>query len=409
MVNLYDMFVVKKSVIWYTRNVKYFIIFKEEIKMKNLAKAGICALALTAAFSFASADDSKEYSLSEGFSIAVQDIVDAGATSVTFSVDYAGGEAWGGGCVGYNLANEDGSWKEWTQVVWANDDQNQFEDNSYTVNVADLLLDENADSAQTLAVQVWWNSDPAPTMTVTYNYADSNTATLAGTGYLRVEEGVYRVNLWNTWANADLDQIVAKDYFTNVNKMSVTFTVSGLADAFPAGTEIPVKISANSSDWSNCQTSSITITEDGQYTIELDFGDAPLADTDFTALIFDIAATDADVAAFDDKDTEDPKTLSWNVVIDQVTLDDVVLTQPTESVENPVEETPAEETPAEETPAEETPATEEETPAADDTTSTSVASTDSTPNTADATPVAAMAVLAVVALAGVVVSKKTRV
>lgn len=210
------------------------------------------------------------------------------------------------------------------------------------------------------------------------SFALADELTLSGQGQVRAEGGVYRVNLYNSWTNDANDTIVTPADFAGANKISVTFTVSGLGDKSGK-----FGINMSNSDWGEVQywfddndrsavvsAEDVTVSADGTYTVSL----STVGDYLFDELVF--IDLQSDIAA--DEDEADLEITSGiSITIDKVEI--------------------------------EKPAADADTTTPDDTTTPADTTTpDDSPKTGDATSIVVLAVVAVLAMGGVVVSSKKR-
>ena len=189
---------------------------------------------------------------------------------------------------------------------------------------------------------------------------------LSGQGQVRAEGDVYRVNLYNGWTGDANDTIVDPAAFEGANEIKVTFTVSGLGDKSGK-----FGINMSNGDWGDVQywfddtvtavaATNVDVAADGTYTVSLATTGDYLFDTvAFIDLQSDVACDEGE------KDLELTSGIS-------ITIDKVEVTMPG---------------------------------AAEDTT-TDDTTTDDQPATGDATSLVVLAMVAMVAFAGVVVSKK---
>jgi hypothetical protein len=408
--------------------------------MKNLAKAGICALALTAAFSFAGAESVTQHydSAENGYSdegtikIGVDDLIADGATSVTITFDFSNG-SWGGGCVGYNATAADGK-ASWTSPEWKNEGTTEV-----TVNVADLWVnEEDPTDVQSIQIQNWWGSvDPTIGIDVVITYPDAPVATEVGEEITADNNYSISSEDYGAASSADLDLYFSKDVWNDWCQGLIVVEADDVTTYY--------LLKGAQANWNL----TIAEDEDGNKTVVPSATDATIA-KDETAVenfvIVDIAgAGQEQTVSVDLANAENWKITfyspAWNngdgtaEDIDGTSQDlsgyaenyvygvNKITVNPADASSEPSVETPS---------TNDSVATPSDADAADDNNADNNAdnssndgsisdnnntdgntagagtSTTSSPKTGDATPVAAMAILAVVSLAGVVITKKAR-
>jgi hypothetical protein len=433
------MFVVNIFLVWYTLEVKYFIIFKEEIKMKNLAKAGICALALTAAFSFAGADSVFETDTGANYDVDFSGLSEDEVASITKIVaEISCTSNYLNGSVGGNV---DGSWTATTQQEISADSGAASGSFTWEFSGSLVNIDDDGNLAPFAQVQIWWIN---PIYDEDGNAGDNGVATIdslkmydkdgnvvkelpaqpvvAEVGEKISADNNYSISseVYGAAASADLDLYFSSDVWND--------WCQGLIVVEANDTTTYYLLKGASANWNL----TIAEDEDGNKTVVPYAADATVGKGETAVdnfVVVDITgAGQEQTVSVDLANAENWKITfyspAWNNSdgtaddIDGTSQDLSANTEPYVYAVNKITVNPAT---ASSTPSEETPAANDSvtTPSdaeadnnanndnnsSDDSTG---ASTTTSPKTGDATPVAAIAILAVVALAGVVVTKKAR-
>ena len=122
--------------------------------------------------------------------------------------------------------------------------------------------------------------------------------------YLRSEDGIYRINIYNSYTDDDNDMIIEESELDNIKSITVTFVVDGLAAVTSDACTAYIG-GAVDGDWlisywggeapEGITVSNATVNEDGTYTVTISFDDESARTAPFLALYLDAAAADGDV------------------------------------------------------------------------------------------------------------------
>ncbi|MGN0165124.1 MAG: hypothetical protein ACI39R_02990 [Lachnospiraceae bacterium] len=318
--------------------------------MKNILKTIVCALVLTMLFGFACAEE-VEITSNDTIYISVDDLKAAGVDTITFDFDFSNG-SWGGGCVGYNGIAEDGS-AAWTSSEWSNAGTT-----SITVDVDDLWVNtEDPTDTQNIQVQVWWNAGEELPVTLTITKIGTLTFEIVSNDTIFISVDDLKAKGIET-LNFDFD-------FSNGSWGGGCVGYNGIAED---GSNV-----WTASEWANGQIESVRVSVDDLW-----------------------------VNTEDPTDTQNIQVQVWWNAGEELPI---TLTVTMIGDFNVVDDTPDDPTPTPE-PEDPTPTPEPEDPTPEATPSDAEPS-DDTPATGDA-GIIAFVMIAVVALAGVVVTKKVR-